>query len=301
MSRARLVGAAAVMALLSHGCAGSFAQSDRPPLSVGPAAEWATAVLGATPTRFEALRASAEAGMQDAWGTTHGIIEPIQAAMIACRQIDVYDDEDLIVMHDVPPSMDPARPSVGGQQLVFLSQSPSGVRSYGRVNMDGSPYGGDAMAVNLIVLPPSTWFVGNRFVLTRLAIMLGQNARPVPWLPAHASSIADSFLAKAAPPYWWPFQDRSTGGGLVMWGVPPGGPAPVAIKVAYVDAAAARAAAEDLRRLWQGGALRTAQHHESREMDDFLQHIVRIDTEGNAVLVLSHVGLDSAAEFARNL
>jgi len=209
--------------------------------------------------------------------------------------------DELMVLHDVPPSLDLSRPvppafaapdvtaGADGDFRVF-AQTRSGARSYIQVSPSGAPRGDGRPTI--LVLPPSTWVFGDALEIARAEIAFDQGRGAPDLVTDGPDVIAESYVVGANLPPWLPSAQAARGSGFVFFAAPTGS---VALRTVYADASTADAGARQLKELWARRAI------PSGWVSGFEEGITDVHSSGNVIFVNSQLSLHDAVSLANDL
>jgi hypothetical protein len=248
------------------GCAVTSGSARPGPLGLsGQQSSWAIRMFGRPPELVTVFRPypgmnAKELEIQLAENSVLGF------ATLHCRQGDTYvygdvdryltknndDFEDgVVVLHGVPPWLDPLRPPKGEVDVVFDGQAGSGVRAYS----ERKP---TKYRARLFVLPSSTWVISHGAVGDRLARELASDsAEPPPLAAAPGSFIeerrrVDPAIRRDLANLGWTPElkdlNRLEAGGQVVYPMTRGQPLVIGLELVFSDETAARDAADEAMR-----------------------------------------------------
>ncbi len=242
LSRTKLL---TLLVALGTACAAGPASSPRSPSSANEEEEWVDRLHPAPLKLTVALRPRAYP--DPGWWhdrDAHSLSDAAGVAFLRCAQADLYvffAPVQMLVLHGVPPGMDPARLDPGGSgnwtyagqapQTEEIGAPPSTTPSYSAGDPTGS-------VQTLFVLPASTWVIFNERVPAWLAAKVAHAGAP-PLLPLRSGSYFESYFSG---------NQHEQARGLAIDPPSPAGSLAVAYETFFSDAGAARAGAEPIRR-----------------------------------------------------
>lgn len=187
-------------------------------------------------------------------------------ATLHCRQADTYfygdvdrylkkdgDDFDdgVIVLHGVPPWLDPLRPPRGDAVWAYEGQSGAGVRAYHEKSAS-------KFQARLFVLPSATWVLSHGAVGDHLArVLAADDSEPPPLDVAPGAFIQETrrvdpaLRADLAKLGWNPELkdlERLEAGGMVVYPIVRGRPLVLGLELVFSDEDTARDAAAEAAR-----------------------------------------------------
>lgn len=234
-----------------------------------PPLEWATQLLGTAPRSVSVVRPYP--GSDSLERDQSPDPSPADYAIFHSQQTDAYSqlglDErkkdlalaaDILVLHAVPPWLDPLRPYPRADQppgWSLASTTPPGVRTYrGTREEHHEP-------VQLFVLPSSTWILATGVAAQRLGWQLASNAAEPPYLDAMpgifeqaTSSVDGAGLARDGK-CWVRDCTHVVAAGLALY-APSEQPISYGAFLVFPDEGSARDAATDAQRLLADPATR---------------------------------------------
>ncbi|HEY8087008.1 MAG TPA: TlpA disulfide reductase family protein [Polyangiaceae bacterium] len=263
-----------------------------------PPIDWATRMLGAPPRSASVTRPYP--GSDSLERDRSPDPSPTDFATFHCRQADGYSSlgadahevspltGDIVVLHGVPPWLDPSRPypDRGDAAWTPVETMPSGVRAYrGTRGHHDEP-------VQLFVLPSSTtWIVATGVAAQRLRWSLASDSTEPPSLDALPGAFSqetfpvDGGEVARSGKCWVRDCTRVVAAGQVLY--PPSGRSLEHGAVLFFpDEGTARGAAADARRLLADPA--TRERLAGHETGD--ERFVGVRSVGSAVLFLSATG-----------